>query len=104
MFLRISSARDPQHETVMMMMTVIDDGDDGDDGEDGDDGDDSDDGDGGAHCTPHQPKGNQPKAPLPKRGRGAAKKGNPRPKRAHTPPDPKNFFCLFEANRSNQNC
>ena len=27
MFLRISSARDPQHETVMMMMTVIDDGD-----------------------------------------------------------------------------
>ena len=45
MFLRISSARDPQHETVMMMMTVIDDGDDGDDGEDGDDSDDSDDGD-----------------------------------------------------------
>ena len=31
--------RDPQHETVMMMMAVIDDGDDGDDGEDGDDGD-----------------------------------------------------------------
>ena len=45
-FLRISSAREPQHETVMMMMTVIDDGDDGDGGEDGDDGDDHD-GDGG---------------------------------------------------------
>ena len=47
MFLRIFSARDPQHETVIMMMTVIDDGDDGDDGDGGEDGEDGDDGDDG---------------------------------------------------------